>query len=79
MLDFISYYGWLISTQSDGRYGKLVTFVYRDKTCPKKSNNYDKLRDYFIFNSASNEILDLFEESYDEFKENWFEEQNKDE
>lgn len=65
-----SYLLWLLENLGhDSIYSQLIAYVYRDTKFPRRSTNYDKIRDYLIFTNASNDIIDEFEQSWDLYLE----------
>lgn len=62
---------WLLSTEEykSKKYSKLIAMVYKDKSFPFKSKDYEEVRDYIDQIDPYSDNIDDFEESFDEYQD----------
>ena len=73
---YYSYFQWLFKVNVKS-FGTLLDVIHKDPDFLRNNRNYDDLRDYFETIQSSQEILDSFEESWDDYAEYVDEEEMK--
>lgn len=65
-----SYYYWLASSKDNTQtWNKIYNYIYDDKKFPRKSKDWEEIRDYLEGINTPNDILDQYEESMDTYED----------